>query len=218
MSKYLNNLTPLESKAFQICHTWEEVCQKELFNYNYMKLRKSGDPKKSLLFKYAYKLAVETQGLIPDADYVKYITAQIQVLKLYSADMSPTCLVGQKAWLRWVIWKSKFDKAAKVVMPNESVQFDFPTIKFALEKTKKFLIEKFGILPTFDQIQISYNEYNLIKWTAFGKISPFYILLSPHVAKICQTIKKSFHFDPKIYESSITPEVKNLFNELFNEF
>ena len=106
------DMSPEEAKAYKLCLLWDSICQKEMPNYKFSKSKASGDPRKSLLFRYCYKLLKETKGLIGDKDYRLYITAQIHVLCSITdgevhALISPQCLTGDKAWRRWKLWKER---------------------------------------------------------------------------------------------------------------
>ena len=99
-------MPPLEAKAYKLALLWQDATAKEYPEYNHIRLRKKGDPRKSLLFKYCYKLARETQGLIPDEQYPLYILAQLHILKHIATDnlharIGPEILCGEKAWWRW---------------------------------------------------------------------------------------------------------------------
>ncbi len=63
------NMTQLEAKAFKLALMWDKLSKQELPNYKHAKFKKKGDPRKSMLFKYCYKLAKETNGLMEDYEY-----------------------------------------------------------------------------------------------------------------------------------------------------
>ena len=219
-------LNELEAKSYKLCLLWDAVIQKELPNYHTTRLKKTGDPRKCTLFKYCYKLATETNGLIEDKEYKLYITAQVQVLKSITQDkmhalIEPHCLVGDKAWRRWEMWKNQFDKL-KNEKSQKLVSIDStPTnIRAYLTQTKAFLIEKFGDLPTWEQFALAYKQLLVVNWGRIGKLSPYYILLSPFVKKATGgRLNTAFRVNFEVYRSSITNEVEVYMQEMFpNEF
>lgn len=174
---------------------------------------KKGDPRKSSLFKYCYKLMRETKGLIEVKDYKLYIAAQLHMLKAIEIGnthplIGPWCLVGEKAWVRWKMWKRKYDNIGKS-KTLEEVGLDksnFEEVKKELDKTKKFM-EKFNILTESDfQIKAKEIERNI----SLGTISGFYAALSPWVAKHC----KLGSYDLTYYNTT-DQEARDYFDKLF---
>ena len=215
-----------EAKSYKIALLWMELAKHEFPDYKHTTLRKKGDPRKSILFKYCYKLVQETKGLIPDAEYRLYILAQLQILKYLAltkehALIDPVILTGEKSWKRWKVWRAKYAQkkretvtlieAATVVAPNTKVAND-------LKSTKKFLAEKFKQVPTFEQIEQALKDHTMVRWVTIDRVSPYYILLSPWVSRCLdgRTFIEVFLFDLNVYESSITPQVRDLFRQEFN--
>jgi hypothetical protein len=230
----MNSLDPIltyhmneaETKAYKLCLIWQDITDKELPNYkkDKDKLRKNGDPRKSLLFKYCYKLVRETEGIITDADYPLYMMAQIHTLKsIKEGDMhaliTSQCLVGDKAWRRWQMWKKKYDKAHLITEKDHNVEqvATQTRVNNDLLQTKNFLVKKFNGEPTFEQFQQAFKELFVIKWSAIGKLSPFYILLSPFVKRALngRQIERVFVKDLRVYQPSITKQVEDYFKTLF---
>ena len=58
-----HNMTPIEAKAVKIGIIWMKLSKEVFPNYNHMRVKK-GDPRKSALFRYCYKLIKETKGHI----------------------------------------------------------------------------------------------------------------------------------------------------------
>jgi hypothetical protein len=221
MTNYLN--TDMEKKAYLIALLWDETISQELPEYKTEKVKRKGDPKKSLVFKYAYKLAQETNGIIDD--YKSYILAQIQILKALQdvngahALIAPQCIVGPKAWKRWNYWKKQQERIRKIEIQSKECKtiFSLHQIKVDLEKTKFFLIEKFKCQPTYEQIAKAVKDFVIIRWTMLGIICPFYVLLSPYVKKSIGelSIDDFISYDLNVYRQSITDEVKREFRNLF---
>jgi hypothetical protein len=211
-------MSDLEAKAYKVGLLWLGLTRKHFPEYKHSGgYPKKGDPRKSSLFKWCYKLVRETQGLIPDNEYVLYIKAQLDVLKAIDMGagrhprIEPQCLAGDKAWVRWKLWKRKYDMIAKR-STKEDVGLDvtpFDMIVRDLRSTKAFLSGRFGGDPKEEQIMMAARDME--RWVALGKVSPIYALLSPWVRRHCPHLV----VDLDLYKPSITAEVTNYFAELF---
>lgn len=215
------NFDDLEIRALKLALLWEKICKLEIPDYRYARMPK-GDPRKSMLFRYCRKLAKETYGLLPDDQYKFYILAQIRMLKNLSdgkvhALIEPMCLCGEKAWIRWKIWKSNFEKEARK-LSNRGTVDDIKIINTKvvseLKRTRNFLEANFGKDYTEKHIKTAYAKNDLIKWFSFSKISPFYVILSI-VSDLCPNIESTFSFDVGFYKNSIDDNARAAFNKLF---
>lgn len=219
-------MTPLESKAYKIALLWEELSAKEFPNYQHTRLRKKGDPRKSLLFKYCYKLVQETQGIITDGEYRLYVLSQLNILKNMRttnihARVDPGILCGEKAWKRWKLWKKLYDQKkkeydnkipmAKNVASNSSLESEF-------KRTYKFLFEKYNKNPSYQQIYQAVHNHTMIRWVTIDRVSPYYILLSPYVGKAVggKSLDEFFLFKLDVYKESLNSDIKEIFKNIFN--
>lgn len=211
------NMNEMEAKAFKIALMWQEECGKEIRRESYAKLKPDSDPRKTILFKYCFKLAKEMKGLLPDSDISLYVRAQIQVLKSINdgkihALIEPACLVGDKAWRRWKLWKSRYDR--RVACPRTSeemcVRATEGKINSEIKATKSFL-DRMNCL-TFEGL--SSRKQDLQRWMKSGEISCFYLVLSPWIKEIVGNPIK-MDFDYFYYRASITPEAERFFRETF---
>jgi len=216
------DMDELEAMAYKLTLLWLDRSRKMFPDYQHTKLRK-GDPRKSLVFKVCYKLARETQGVLEDKDYPLYIRAQLEILKHINVGktlplIDTNCLVGDKAWKRWKLWKAKYD--AITSKPSEISQTTAPGVAKAmlgLENTKEFITKTFGSNPSIEKYKEAYLNKNLFRWINFAKISPYYLAISPYIAQILQPDDlKKINFDPNAYKHCITDAVINKFKELFN--
>lgn len=199
-----------EALAYKLGLVWITLSRKLFPNHKHSSnYPKKGDPRRGSLFKYCYKLVRETKGLIPPQDYKYYIAAQLQIFKSIEAAVliTPQCLVGDKAWIRWKMWKRKFDNINKV-NKEEVEKCGFPEIKSELEKTKKFLDSKFGEL---NEERISILKKDFERYITLGQISGFYAVLSPHIQKYCNLE----NVDLVYYKNNITEAAQEYFNNLF---
>ncbi len=212
-------MTPLEGKAYKVCLQWIVLSRKQFPEYRHTPWKKGGDPRKSLLFKYAYKLVRETQGLIPDDEYRLYIKAQLDILQAIHIghthpSIEPMCLAGDKAWVRWKMWKRKYDNITKR-QTMEDVNLDvitLPTIVKELTQTKVYLAGMCGGQPTSEWVRCGHVDME--RWIGLGKVSPFYALMSPWVKKYCSLTH--VNVDVELHRKSITPEVEEKFNKIFD--
>jgi hypothetical protein len=218
------NMTPLEAKAFKVALLWETLTKQEFPDFSHVRLRKKGDPRKSLLFKYCYKLVRETQGFLEDAEYRLYVLAQLHIFKHTSQDglharIDPTILCGDKAWRRWQVWKRVYDRKIKGregVRDNTILTPRFK-IESELKGTKEFFFEKYNRNPSFEQINQAMHDHTMIRWVTISKVTPYYILLSPYVSRSLdgRGLDEVFLFDLDVYRESITPEIENLFRDMY---
>lgn len=203
--KYKMNET--EKKAYKIGLIWEKLCEKEFPNEVHSKFPKNKDPRKSTLFRYCYKLAVETKGLIKNKEYFYYVLSQLKIFKAIQkkdihALIGPQILVGDKAWKRWSFWKNKLNKKIDEVstLKEAGILTNEKEIIRQLTKTKSFLDK------------IKYEEItseNINYWIYHKKISPFYVTLSDFCKKFIK------EFDYALYRPSITPLVEDFFKKEF---
>jgi hypothetical protein len=214
-------MNELETKAYKISLMWVDLTTRMFPNYQHVKLRKSGDPRKSLLFKHCYKLARETLGLVEDKDYELYITAQLQIMKHITdgavhALIDPCILHGEKAWKRWAMWKKQYNRAMDRAATSEEKGADKANpslVRFDLADTRKFLIGKLGEKYTKKDLADLLEDRTLIGWTTLGKISPFYLVLSPWLVGVLKM--EEFSIDLNVYKEQSSDELETVFREMF---
>jgi hypothetical protein len=208
----------LEAKAYKIGLLWMGMTRKYFPEYKHTNgFPRKGDPRKSSLFRYCYKLVRETQGLIPDNEYMLFVKAQLDVLKAIDLGgnrhprIEPSCLVGDKAWIRWKLWKRKYDAITKR-QTKEDVGLDvapLEQITRELKMTKAHLTGRFD--GEYREEHINMGARDMERWIALGKVSGYYAVLSPWVKKYCKNIT----IDLDLYRKSVTPEVQAVFAQLF---
>lgn len=211
------NFNDDEIESFKIVQIWIELSKKYFPNYNHTKLKK-GDPRKSIIFKNCYKLYREIKGIIPSEEFILYVKAQIEILKIQSRNNSlvlidSNCLTGDKAWKRWKLWKKKYDSKMKVPLIT-SANPGYSKAKEGIKKTKIFIQSKFGHNPSLFDYELCKND--IIYWINLGSISPYYIVVSPYMSKILEEKDiSSLNFDPLFYKECINKDVIDLFKSLF---
>lgn len=199
-----------EAKAFKIALMWQKVSKKEMPNHKPITCG-SRDPRKSLLFKYCYRLVKSTLGLIPDDQYGLYVLAQFHIIKAYTKGeipIEPRHLVGIKAWRRWLVWKRKYDIRLNATIPEKSHNaISNVMLTGELNRTRAFLEKQLGPL-TKEKIQA--NFLNIVLWTSQYKVSPYYAVLTPLVP--IEYFKK---LELEIYRECVDANSRELFRELF---
>lgn len=208
-------MTKPEAKAFKIAIMYTELLKKYFPEYANHTLGRS-DPRKTILFKHCYKLLQECP--LQDHEYRLYLTAQFQVLKNINygtgdAFVSPSCITGEKAWTRWLFWKSRFQR---IQDRPEPPQVNANVVIRNITKTKEFLQGKFSKLTRKD---IYDNMENVFKWCVLGEISGHYLALSPIVSYWLEERKidllDRFSIDLKHFRNDLTKEVELYFKKEF---
>lgn len=208
-------MKPLEILAYKVGAIWLHKSKKTFPDYNHSKgFPKLGDPRNSMIFKICYKLVRETQGILGLEDYALYIQAQLDIIKINSKDpiIDPSCLIGDKAWNRWLVWKNKYDKKFKVYDQQE-IKNSEQRIVAELKKTKQFFFGRFEGEPKEEQIMMASTD--LLRWISLGKVSYYYALMSPWVKKHCNTDALDMDFHKKSIDSKIKEEFKIIFDYEF---
>lgn len=225
----LYNMNEIEAKAFKISCLYLEKARKFFPNYKHYRLPK-GDPRKSDLFRYCHKLLREKDDKIADEDYHLYVHAQLDILShIKKGDahpcITPSCLAGEKAWKRWLLWKSKYDKMIDTKMSTataSSVNIHSPhKMKKDLWKTKQFIIawfDRFDVNDILDSLQ----DKIIFKWYKTGSICGYFFVLSKLTQKwIKETktdLKKEFEIDLNSYVEANQKEVVDYFEIEFPNF
>lgn len=209
----------MQAAAFKMSLMWEKLCPEQFPDADCSRLRKKGDPRKSNLFRYCYKLVRETNGLIDPADYKLYILSQLHILKINKGRVDPNCLCGDKAWRRWQLWKSHYDKKNNAYHATQAAEDtpNFRRIKTALKDTKKYLDSK-GV-NTLEAVTEKLKDRSLIRWVTNAKINPIWAVLSPELKEALgdKNLSDVFKFDFSVYKSSITPEIEVFYKQLFHQ-
>lgn len=220
-------MTYEEAETFKVALIYEEEYRKifgdeidgQSFRRNRLPLR--SDPRKSYLFRNCWRFRRETRGLIESQEYRNYIKANFLIIKINKGRIEPNCITGDRAWLRYKVWKRKYDIHLSEIgaqAPPPSVNTTDPKIIFEIDRTKKFLFEKCEGQPTFEKLKYFIDNEFFRLWVATGKVSPYYITLSPYIAKACD-INQLFSVCTSslgVIQERITQEVRNYFIHEFS--
>lgn len=209
-------MNELEAKAYKIALIWQEECKRELPGEQFVKLRKNSDPRKSTLFKYCYKLAKETKGILKEEDINLYIRAQIQILKSIRegdihALIEPHCLVGEKAWKRWKFWKHRFKKIIGQIPTSKDVGVISNKAKVIADLNSDFDFLKKMDCHIFSNLKSKNKEIK--RWLSCGQLSHYYAVISPWIKLIFKC--EELDFDQTYYRSCINPDIDKFFREKF---
>jgi hypothetical protein len=213
------NMSPEEAKAFRVACIWEELCKKLFPGQRLAKLPDKGDPRKCNLFKHCWKLIRETRGLLDESGLKDYISANLNVLKTYNARVEPNGICGDKAWVRYQVWKRLIEKRAAHVAadtPPRPLVVN-PKITKELDCTKRFLFEKFDGEPTYEKTKAVVDGTKMKYWVSSSKVSHYYLLLSPWIKKmgVLEKLAKSIGFDITVYQANLNEDLQEFFNREF---
>lgn len=179
-------------------------------------LPRRSDPRKSNLFRQCWKLRRETRGLIDQNEYKNYVKANFFIIKAHGGHVEPNCVTGDKAWIRYKVWKRRYDqKIAEMESqkPPPSVSTTHPKVVAEIDRTKKFLFEKCEGQPSFEKINKFVAEGIFRLWVATSKVSPYYLALSPFVQKTnCKsTLFSVCTCSESLIKEKITEEIEGYF-------
>jgi hypothetical protein len=211
------DMTVQEAEAYKIALLWGQEASKLFPRENVVQLPRKGDPRKSLLFRHCWVMLRETKGLLKPEEFSLYIHAQLFCMKKFEGYVGPNCLSGNRAWLRWKIWKHAFDTK---IAERESLPppVKIHNIKIAVKEillTKKFLFEKCHGTPVKEKMAEFIGNGFLKMWILSGKVSPYYLILSPWIAPYLDKLSKESMFDPALARQKINSEVEKFFREEF---
>lgn len=213
------NMDALEVEAFKLAVCYEKTFRKifgsetdgQTLRMN--SLPKRSDPRKSNLFRHCWKMRRETRGLIEGEEYKNFIHANIIIIKLNNGRIQPNCICGDKSWIRYKVWKRRYDvKMAELnsVAPPPSVSTTNPKIIAEIDRTKKFLFERCEGEVSIDKINGFINNGIFKFWVASGKVTPYYVLLSPFI-KTSDELLSGLGSSAGVFRDKLTTEVKDYF-------
>ena len=217
-------MTYEEKKAYKICLYWYDALKKLFPEHNHGKIAK-GDPRKSHVFKYCFKLMRETLGDLHEDDYKLYVYAQLDILRRININKNEkpliniNCLTGVKAWKRWKLWKSRYDllnKQRKITSRNKSISISNEKVIHALKNTLIFLNKNINENYTFNEYKNKLENGDIKRWILLKKISPYYLILSNFFYQVKgHNSIANLNLELDIYQVSINKEIRDIFSVMF---
>lgn len=200
-----------EATAYKLACLYQSIAQKVFPDYFHYRFGKS-DPRKTSLFKYCYKLLQDTKEKLNPAEYSLYIRAQMDIFKALAKDgdqplVQPSCLVGEKAWNRWLVWKKHYEiKKKKFAAGSDVVDVHKPEmVKHQIKSSHEFLVKRLG---NIEKIQEAISDKRMMLWVKTHQVSGYYAAASPLLRNL------DFGIDLDYYRPGITPEIEKYFTSL----
>ena len=209
-------LDPTEAKAWKVAILYLNTLEKVFPAYEKAKNVYSGDPRKTNLWKYCFKLVRERGEEIGQFEWEQYIRAQLDIIKINQGDdgyVTPGCLVGDAAWGRWVVFKKSMNAVAMQPSAEQvGIVVDLEKVRKSLKESREFLLKRLKVVSK-EVILKAHGERVLFRWAAQGFISPYFISLCDLIPKTEEIFEK-FSIDVKKY---LVTGGKFLFDEIFPE-
>lgn len=228
------NMTHAEAGAYKLAVIYEDEFLKTFKGHmDGMTRRKNvlpkrGDPRKSNLFRYCWKLRRETKGLLEPHQYRLYIKANLTILfmnhkkghKAGNIHVEPNAICGDKAWIRWKVYERWYENKKATInatLPPPDISEVNPQIIREIDKSKKFLFEKCGGVPTNEKMQGFFDNGFFKFWVMSGKVSKYYTTWSPVVDSMCniEEFAESCGFDAKLFREKTSVKVKEYLEHEF---
>lgn len=219
------SMNEIEAKAFKIACIYLEKAKKFFPDYKHYRLPK-GDPRKSDLFRQCHKLIREKGHKIADEDFKLYIHAQLDILKSIKKGelhpvITPSCIAGDKAWKRWLLWKNKYDKFIESKISTNTASsiniHSVQIIKKELWKTKQFFLAWFDRLDKTDILN-SIKDKSIFHLYESGSVCGYYFILSPLIREWTHKNNinlKDFKINLSVYNEANQKEIIEYFNSEF---
>lgn len=218
-------MTDEEARTIHIMILFLNECKK-LRQQNYPCIARvntniKGDPRKTLLFKHCWQLRRETKGLLTAEEYRLYIQGNFELIVRNNGIIHPGCINGDKAWIRYKIWRRLFkQKAAEIAAalnPPSAKGTDHALIA-EIDRTKKFLFEKCDGEVTLEKLNDFIVSGFFRIWLEKGKVSPYYVVLSQYISKLNATenLLEYCMASKTYYEAKITDGMREYFKFEFS--
>ena len=192
-------MTEKEAIAYCICCFYVEAVKKYFpdYRFNLPNLTKDGcskskDPRRTALFRAAWKMMDITKGKLRQDEYRDYVEAQMSILHNITVDGVPPfvdylVLHGNKdtlkdnyAWARWLVWKKYINNHRAVIYAenNDSLR----DIKKKLVDTHCALKVRLGDV-TVENLWTALENGQVFRLAKLNAISPYFLALSPTVQR-----------------------------------
>jgi hypothetical protein len=222
-------MTPEEVHAYKMADLYQEeflkIFKGNIHGVDYRRntLPSKKDPRKSVLFKHCWKMLRETRGLLKPEQNSLYIRANLTILKMNNSEnISPNCICGEKAWIRWKVWERWFNrKLDEIASKTPVLDNTDPKLFHEIDKTKKFLFERCDGEPSLEKIKEFLDTKIFKMWLVSGKVSRYYVALSPYMSKLMSdkdltAMCDSCFFDLNLIKEKITEGLRSYFKKEFS--
>ena len=119
--------------------------------------------------------------------------------------------------MRWKFWKKKYDERTKIIEDKVPLPANQIKVAEALDRTREFLVQTFSGEISLEKLQEAVVNKNFLRWITLGKISPYYLALSPLVAQAVPDLDKAVK-NLDVYRQALSPEIRAYFaNKFSNE-
>lgn len=187
-------MTDEETQAYQLALLWMKKTV-EYFPTMRLgpgnKLRTTGDPRKSSLFKGMIQMIRRTRGLVEPSELKFYMIGQLYVCKKNNEEcfVNPNMTYGGAAERRWGLYKKWMKEARERRAGNsnpDEEKISMEIVRAHLETSQVFL-KKFvpEVIPQF--LADRFKNGDIAKWLKFGFIKPYFVALSPTLQSLGMT-------------------------------
>ena len=152
---------------------------------------------------------------ISEEEYRMYVCANIMALKKFGGYLEVNTICGENAWLRWKIWKRYYDRKMAEAHHLPPPPVTDTKVTRELIRTKRFIFEKFEGEPTQAKVTDFVNRGIFRAWVLQGKVSMYYVVLSPYVKDHVETLAEECVFDPLLYREKATDDTICFFEHEF---
>ena len=182
-----------ETQAYQLALLWSKKVV-EYFPEARIgpgnKLRATGDPRDSSLFKYMIRMIRRTRGLVAPTELKHYMMAQLWICKVNNdqgeAYVSPQMTAGDAAWKRWKVYEKmmkKVKESRQATETEEDQNVSMETVDYDLKTSAAYLAKYVPeVTPQF--LEQRQEKGDIAKWLKFGFIRPYFVALSPTLRRL----------------------------------
>jgi hypothetical protein len=184
-------MTEEETQAYQLSLLWQKLTVEYFPNMRLgpgNTLRKTGDPRKSALFKAMIRMIRRTRGIVAIGDLKFWMHAQLYVCKRNDEEcyVTPNMCVGGAAERRWGLYQKWLKAARERRVGNANPQEEKVAIEMVrsdLDTSLNFLKKHVAeVTPQF--LEERHTSGDIDKWLKFGFIRPYFVALSPTLQRL----------------------------------
>jgi len=213
------NFTEEEVLAYQLVCAWVDLTQKLLPTYTHQKIARTGNIRKSIVFKHMLKFVRENNNKFKGFQFIIFMRAQLEIAKKLISEgkrvlVDVSLLHGEKAHVRWAVWKKLITKNRQTQKAVYSYGETSLTAEF--DKTFKTIMLLLGEDITIEKYTL--ESPNILKFTILKRISPLYVLCSKWIQKLSDPIKTDILFFSNVenLKDFDLSKIEIFYNKYFN--